>query len=170
MANKNDTWHLQSSSNLTMSPSSLFPLLFIYTPPPTLYYFSCPLPSSLLTSCDSFFDLIHFSPSWSTSWLSHSVLPLPPSLPPFLFLWQAAHCSESISWRQAAVLLQWWGVQHWDCWEPQLRPAMTSWTGKITECSRRTNSSFLGNFFSVKIIVRWKCLCVYACLRPHLWF
>lgn len=169
MANKNDTWHLQSSSNLTMFPSSLFPLLFIYTPPPHIMLF---LLSSSLSSphflrfilwSHSFFSLLIYL-------LALSFCPSPPSLPPFLFLWQAAHCSESISWRQAAVLLQWWGVQHWDCWEPQLRPAMTSWTGKITECSRRTNSSFLGNFFSVKIIVRWKCLCVYTCLRPHLWF
>lgn len=36
------------------------------------------------------------------------IFPLP--LPPLL--WQAAHCSESVSWRQAAGLPQWWGVQH----------------------------------------------------------
>lgn len=142
-----------------MSPSSLFPLLFIYPPTHThtLCYSSCPLPSPhflrFVLWSHSFFSLLIYLPAFS-------FCPSPPSLPPFLFLWQAAHCSESISWRQAAVLLQWWGVQHWDCWEPQLRPAMTSWTGKITECSRHTISSLLGNFFSVKIKV-WVCVCVF---------
>lgn len=37
------------------------------------------------------------------------ILPLP-SLSPLL--WQAAHCSESVSWRQAAGLPQRWGARH----------------------------------------------------------
>ena len=107
--------------------------------------------------------LIHFFPCRSTSRHSHSLLPLSLSLPPSPFLWQTAHCSESISWRQAAVLLQWWEVQHWDCREPRQHPAMTSRTGKMTGCSRRTNSSFLETVsISVKIMVRWKWMCVCA--------
>lgn len=131
-----------------MSPFVFFPIvsfLLIYIPPPcpTLCFSSHPVP--VLTPCDSFLSHSFFSLLIYLSASSFSPPPL--SLPPFLSLWQAAHCSESIPWRQAAVLLQWWGVQHWDCWEPQPRPAMTSWTGKITGCSRRTNKQLSGKCF-----------------------
>lgn len=77
-----DTWHLQSSSNLTMSPSSLFPLLFIYTPPPQHTHIVLFLLSSSLSSRPAIHSLISFIflPPDLPPGFSHSVLPLPPSL------------------------------------------------------------------------------------------
>lgn len=151
----------------------LFPHLLIYVPPPNVL--RCvfpPVPVPVLTLCDSF--LSHSFFSLLIYLLASSFSPPPLSLPPFLSLWQAAHCSESISWRQAAVLLQWWGVQHWDCWEPQPRPAMTSWTGKIIGCSRRTNKQLPGKCFGqCEDNGQDESVCGCVCarmLRPHLWF
>lgn len=59
-----------------------------------------------------------------------SLLSIPPPPPPSLSL-AGCFCSESVSWRLAVGLLQWWEVQLLDCSEPQ--EVMTSLTGK-TQC------------------------------------
>lgn len=96
-------------------------------------FLSIPLlspPLCRVPTCDFFLSRSSFS--LLLYLFTSSPFPPAPSLspPPSPLLWQAAHCSESVSWRQAAGLPQRWGVQHWVCWEPQPHPAMTSWTGK----------------------------------------
>lgn len=103
--------------------------LFSYSPhsSPSLCF---PPPLCRVPTCDFFLSRSSFS--LLLYLFTSSPFPPAPSLspPPSPLLWQASHCSESVSWRQAAGLPQQWGVQHWVYWEPQPHPAMTSWTGK----------------------------------------
>lgn len=109
-------------------------------------------PLCRVPTCDFFLSRSSFS--LLLYLFTSSPFPPAPSLspPPSPLLWQASHCSESVSWRQAAGLPQRWGVQHWVYWEPQPHPAMTSWTGKRaawgwhtppgTHCPRRSPSEW----------------------------
>ncbi len=88
------------SSFSVLSLLSLFPT---FLSPSAFFPSSCLLPIHVI----SFISFVFFPPN----------LPLHTPLSPSLSssspsLWQAAHCSESVSWRQAAGLPQRWGVQH----------------------------------------------------------